>query len=652
MNASRRSPLPGTGPSGDPKVTSEIEAQLDLEKRTNDCLGGYHVVCRFIEEGQYNKAAAKLISLLNMNPNNAEIFARMDTKSGSQIGILLDKSSELRAFFAKNPETAMALKHGNPNLAKQINHAVQEGRERLFAGVGKPGNPIEKEVQTKAEELKKKILGKMHLLGANHEAKTEILKAVGRAANNPIQFGALMQLAKDPKIGPLITSAFGSAIGGAAWTKGAYGSHHNHDAVELSANAMKVFLRLTETGTLDQTGTQQVVAKLGPKETDALRNPQSPFWQGLQGLPIEQRSQMASAIEALPDYQAKKTQYASLKSTLDGSVRNNNPLEKLNNALTTFSDRLDLRNTGFNVPSDAATLNLSTSDFAKLSRDWGGEGSARGIVDRARQTVESASRNPKTREELGQCQKLLAEARNLERELSSLRTSIMVGQFGADPERVLNEKIAANPRLKEAGITTYGGWKDICQEKIDRKTELTDHITAALHESGPDRRLAALNQCTRELSDFCQWGIAMANAEKEIVSIREEVGMKSVTREELFAPSGNDALQFGQQHMLSLMRQVVSSLALGMSPESQDRFREAILSSMDPAARDGATKTAGGKPLSLESLSWYGGASKDIISLLVAIEKNPGHYGFEADFKLPDSARQMIEIARRVEQFG
>jgi hypothetical protein len=205
----------------------------------------------------------------------------------------------------------------------------------------------------------------------------------------------------------------------------------------------------------------------------------------------------------------------------------------------------------------------------------------------------------------------------------------MVGQFGADPERVLDEKIATNPSLKEAGITAYENWRDICQEKTSRKGTVASNLDSALHAQ-PNQKLTDLAKCAEELDGFCQWGIAMATAEKDIVDIRGEIGITNVAREELFAPSGNDALQFGMSTMVGLLGGVVGHLLSDLSPEAQKQFNEEQLR---PLIGQGATPGA-------------------YVKLLEGMGRNPGQYGLSADFQLPDSVRQIMEVARKIDSYA
>jgi hypothetical protein len=427
-------------------------------------------------------------------------------------------------------------------------------------------------------------------------------------------------------------------MGGAEWTQAAV--RGNHTAADLSANAMKVFLRLEENGALEPNTRQEAVARLtdgkllnGKKvpTTQALSNPQSPLWEGLQRLPTEQRAKMADLIESSPTYQAKRAQCEKLNTELAKSVANGGLLEKLNNGIKTFDEHLDLRKTGFaNLPKPE-DLEMDPAKFAKLKQDWNGnEMVAKKTVDTARGWVKSALADSGVRRELNKCKAMSGELKQLKGELSSLRASIMTVRCGATINDALDANISADSAFKTVNISDYAGFVDVCREKGERQHTVSDHITSAMNtQRDAANKLSSLAQCAEELEGICQWAKPMETAEQQLNDIRSRLGIQGadVPSEETFAPGGPMALQFGQSNIKALLLEAIECSLLSVPEENRVQIREEIqkMGMMPPM---------------------------DYVKLLGKVQQDPSQYNLGADFQLPDSVLQIMESARKINDYA
>jgi hypothetical protein len=171
------------------------------------------------------------------------------------------------------------------------------------------------DVDAAAEKLRNAVDGKIRRFGANHDAKIEILRYVAEGDQFPVAFEALVQFAREnPQYRSLIASALGSAMGGAEWTKD---PEDNYEAIDLSANAMKAFMRLNQAGVLKDPDNKCVLGELGTQETNALQDPQSPFWPATQRLSLERRTELADYLSPLPqEIYAESRRYLRLQMEL------------------------------------------------------------------------------------------------------------------------------------------------------------------------------------------------------------------------------------------------------------------------------------------------------------------------------------------------
>ncbi|MDR3143833.1 MAG: hypothetical protein LBT57_03245 [Puniceicoccales bacterium] len=597
------------------------------------------------EEGkaQVKEAIGDFISAASKNPAYAEVFAGVDaglSRDNPAPGQMLD-SARMCIFLARNPDVAEALKRGNPKLGEPVDSAVQRGWEKLTQRLENPRNGNVAGKKTLAEKsavaqqhLQKAISSKLQRFGANHAAKTEVLKFVRGAAGDPVKLHALSQLAQSsPKYSSLIASALGSAMGGASWIRGA------GDAIALSKNAMTAFLYLGRSGALSPSDQQEVVAKLGDGKlsngksvsaTHALTNPQSPFWQATQELSLAQRTELADAIENSPDFQAKKDRCNDLASALNRSVTSP-PLASLNDGLKTFDEHWDLRETGFETPSTPEHLKMDPAKFAKLKQDWkGDESAAQKTVDTARGWVKSALADSGARRELNKCRTMSGELKQLKGELSSLRASIMTAHCGATSSDALDASMGANLAFKAAGISSYAGFVDVCREKGERQHSVSDHVSSAMNmpRNAADK-LSSLARCAEEVEGICQWAKPIEIAEQKLNDIRPSLGIQGadIPPEEKFAPGGPMALQFGQSNIKTLLLEAIECSLLSVPEENRAQIREEIqkMGMMPPM---------------------------DYVKLLGRVQQNPSQYNLGADFQLPDSVLQIMEGAKKIDSYA
>jgi hypothetical protein len=322
-------------------------------------------------KAKLEEAIGEFLSAAARSPDYAELFAGLDEEMSKTappaLRQMLKASPEMRLFLARNPGVAEALKKGNPALSEQIDSAVQQGRKKLTHALKDRDNSLHKDSTAAMQNLQRAVQSKRNMFGANHAAKTEVLKFVQGAAGDPVKLRALSQLARHDTYKPLIAGALGSAMGGASWIRGA------GNAAELSKNATTAFLHLVGAGALDSADAQQALNKLGPKETDALRNPQSPFWQGLQGLSVEQRTELADCFGPLPqEIYTKSREYFQAQvelESLEGKLKKpfiGGPLENLDGACSQLGVKL-LENGG-KVP-ELADGTVSPDMKARIERE-------------------------------------------------------------------------------------------------------------------------------------------------------------------------------------------------------------------------------------------------------------------------------------------
>jgi hypothetical protein len=622
MNMPRPQPLSGTG--GRRAIDDE---------HMEDCQVNCHVIYRFIEKGEYGKAAQKLISVLDRNPNDAAMHAKVDARqpNGSQIERLLEKSPEFGLHLAKNPKVAVALRDGNPALKSKINHAVRENREKLFAGLNTSGNPIEREVQEAAQALQKTISGEMHRFGANYDAKVVVLKAVGEAARDPIQFGALMQLLKDPKIGPLALSALGSAMGGAEWTKAAHG---HHGAADLSANATKVFLRLNQVGILGDIDNKQVLDKLGPKETKALQNPQSPFWAATQQLSLEQRTELADCLSPLPrEAYAQSREYLRTEDELDkletgvrrpfdGGLKGGGVLVPLNIRLKELG--VDLQKNGCIIPE-----HLLENDQVKRELDKPGirealEGAQKQMNDP--RLSELRKRVPELKSRLAAYNRkdLLSTITPVPADELAQRMSLIAGKHNATFSDCFAAIKNDDPQLKK--IDSHQGLLKDWQSKQSRQGAIISAMSSAQKETSPEAALGGIAQCAEGLEQYCEWFMSNLDVNGHISQARINLGLGIDTRE-MFALRGKgEMIPFANATVNGLLGEVTKHIP--MSDDAREQFNVEFRQAMG----SGATP-------------------KTVAQLIGQIQESPEAFGLAPDYKFPATISNVIRIAKKIDSF-
>ncbi|MDR0445087.1 MAG: hypothetical protein LBG98_02270 [Puniceicoccales bacterium] len=506
--------------------------------------------------------------------------------------------------------------------------------------------------------LKGFIASKTGLLGrlsGNHTAKMKIMQAVSNMTKDIVNDddreiagkdfirSEFKEVAQDPRYKHLVASALGSAMGGAAWIKK---RDANGDATALSKNALETFMNLVEEGVLTDKDIQTVMEKLGPKGTGALQNPDSPFWKGLQKLSEESRVKLADIILTSQTYQEKNARLQEIKTTLNNAISGDKPLAELNSALFDCDDvekQYLLERNGFQIPQNIDTLEMCDHKIKEITTDFRGgargvrdgvadsEALAKHLADKTKQVLQNAPKNTEVQKALTQCQELFAEAQGLEKEIFSLRSSIINGQHGYSLEKALDKKIADDKKLGKAGITTYTEWLAKITERTKKKHDIDDDIAKALSlELNDPQRLPEINKCANKLIDYADFFIKNAKIEEDIMANRDALKLPKPPMNEVFSQGGTgDLLQFGINQCIKLLTEGIKSAIQVHVPEGK---LEAFTKKLDIIQAQGS--------------------SGGLMRFIKNVAQNPRTYGLPEDFQIPDSLNQLVDIAEEFNKFA
>jgi hypothetical protein len=347
---------------------------------------------------------------------------------------------------------------------------------------------------------------------------------------------------------------------------------------------------------------------------------------------------MADAIEALPTYQAKKERCEELQKEIQNSVglytdkkgkTCKKPLEDLNNLLRSLDDQITIMDRKFEIPENLDAV-VSRKCMSQQRQQLGEKGAQEHFRD-IKQKIQSALQNTTTRQELVKYQTLSREADQIREGFSSLRASILLGK-PTNVATALDVRIATNPGCQAAGITSYADWRQKCQYKESQR----QHITYDIHQpilSCPNslELLQNLVQDAQATLEFCQWSGPVEVAEKEIQSIRAEMGIKAneVPRSEMFATSGSISLQYGSSFAFTGMRKAVNCMLLAFPEEARERFIRKELDSF----------SSGRTPM-------------DYVKSMRKVADNPSGYGLAEGFKLPDDALRFMDLVEEIDKLA
>jgi hypothetical protein len=501
-------------------------------------------------------------------------------------------------------------------------------RPQPLPGTGPSGGSeaIGGTIGPEAAQTPQKISGKVHLWGANRDAKIEVLKAIG---TNPIQFDVLKQFAqKGSRHRSLLASTLGSAMGGAKWTSDVGGT-----PTELSANAVTVFLRLTETGVLEHSDCQHVFAKLtdgklpsgksiSTTPTCAFLSPQSPFWSAIKPLSRNQRTQLADSLSPLPrEVYAQSREYLQLQSELDTLEQKfkepfnyGGPLANLRRACLGLG--VDLLKNGGKV-TDLADSNGSAKD---------------------KKIIQEELEKPQVKAALAELQAFHAEhgerIQGLNRELNSLGKMLqpyvheghghLMGVGVSIPESectIRRDILAGKPRAtfgdcwdtmtKGTDLISYAEWELTVKEAKQQRQALAEGRKEAIMEQPPDlKKYKKCAQATLNFIENYKGKLASYNRVFQL-KIRHRIGdPPKESTPELSLPS--EVVNNGFSYALQ-------SALFGVLPEIK-----------------GKVNLAGSNDLS------------GMVKIFQKVLDHPDQYDLPADFQFPSELRELLTIAQEI----